>query len=75
MPETGLYRLHDFRGGHAEDLFVSGVPAAVILRMGGWRSRAFLDYLRKEEVEARAVLDVALCESESEGSCADSDED
>ena len=42
-----------------------------ILRMGGWRSRAFLDYLRKEEVETRAVLDVALFESES----ADSDED
>ena len=55
-----MYRLHDFRRGHARDLQASGANLATILAAGEWRSPAFLQYLDKEELENQAVQQVHL---------------
>ena len=57
------HRLHDFRRGHAEDLFQADCPLVTILKAGEWRSAAFLDYLRRDDVEARAVMAAQMAES------------
>ena len=65
--DPSLYRLHDFRRGHAQDLLDRGRGLAVILRAGDWRSGAFTAYLNTTDLEKRAVLESALCaESDSD---------
>ena len=66
VPEAELYRLHDFRRGHARDLQASGASLALILAAGEWRSPAFLQYLDKEELENQAVRQVRLDETMDE---------
>ena len=56
VQDAHLYRLHDFRRGHADDLFASGAPLVVILKASDWKSAVFLSYLKREDLEARAVL-------------------
>ena len=45
----------------------AGKPLWQILQAGEWRSPAFLAYLDVHEVEAEAVLEAHLQDSESEG--------
>ena len=51
-----LYRLHDFRRGHAEDLRRSpGTTLGDILDAGDWSSGAFKDYLDRRGLEKDRV--------------------
>ena len=63
--ESGLYRCHDLRRGHAKDLASSGAPLVEILQAGQWRSPAFLSYLDLKSLERDAVL--AACVDDSSG--------
>jgi hypothetical protein len=60
LADAEMYRLHDFRRGHARDLQASGANLATILAAGEWRSPAFLQYLDKEELENQAVQQMHL---------------
>ena len=60
------HRLHDFRRGHARDLFQGGATLATILQAGEWRSAAFASYLADTEVEAAAVLEAHWVASSDE---------
>ena len=66
FPEAKIYRRHDIRRGHADDLRASGAPLAKILLWGEWSSPAFLDYMELEELEAGMVLEGHLDDSSSE---------
>ena len=57
---------HAFRRGMARDLLAKGEELSVILRAGGWRSSAFLNYLTTSGVEEREALDFSFAESDSE---------
>ena len=55
---------HAFRRGMAADMLRGGSPIGEILVAGSWRSGAFLRYLRRAEVDARAAIDgAAECDS------------
>ena len=56
VPEALHYRTHDLRRGHAEDLKLSGSSLMEILRVGEWRSPAFLSYLNVSDLESAAVV-------------------
>ena len=43
-----------------------GSTVAHILVSGGWRSAAFLRYLRNRDIDARAALEVAQAASDSD---------
>ena len=60
------YRLHDFRRGHAQDLFELGATLKTILLAGEWRSPAFMSYLDMSEVECRAAMEIHMVESDEE---------
>ena len=66
VPEYGMYRTHDIRRGHAQDLLAKGASLALILRAGQWRSPAFLEYLDLEALEKGAVVEAHLDESSSD---------
>lgn len=53
---AGLYRPHDLRRGHAEDLRLSGAPLWKILAAGEWKSPAFLTYMDLHKLEMDLVL-------------------
>ena len=55
-----------FRRGAAEDLVTSGSPIGHVLHAGGWRSSAFLKYISRESLDARASLDTTLALSDSD---------
>ena len=67
VPSAELYRTHDFRRGHAQDLLARGATLREILEAGGWRSPAFLRYLDLVELEREAVVEAHLLESDSDG--------
>ena len=48
---------HAFRRGAASDMLRAGSAVGDILLAGSWRSGAFLRYLRRAEVDARAAAD------------------
>ena len=50
----------------ATDLLLSGSTISQILRAGGWRSAAFLKYLRLKDVDEREALDFTLDLSDAE---------
>ena len=51
-----LYRMHDFRRGHAEDLRrLPGTTLGEILEAGDWSSGAFKDYLDRKSLERDRV--------------------
>ena len=58
------YRTHDMRRGHALDLQLAGKPLYEILQAGEWRSPAFLAYLDKYTLEAAAVVEAHVDESD-----------
>tara|TARA_B100000780_G_C20973801_1_gene388888 strand:- start:220 stop:432 length:213 start_codon:yes stop_codon:yes gene_type:complete len=66
VPEYGMYKTHDIRRGHAQDLLANGASLALILRAGQWRSPAFLEYLDLEALEKGAVVEAHLDESSSD---------
>jgi len=59
-------RTHDFRRGHARDLQASGAPLYVILAAGEWSSPAFMSYLDFWKLEADAVVQAHVDESDEE---------
>ena len=63
VPGANQYRTHDFRRGHADDMRRNGKSMAEILRMGGWSSRAFQDYMDMHAVEEDAVFEAHVCAS------------
>ena len=65
LPDAHLYRTHDMRRGHALDLQLSGASLYEILTAGEWRSPAFLKYLDMHRLEADAVLQAHVDESDS----------
>ena len=64
--DATLYRTHDFRRGHAEDLRLNGATLGEILRAGDWRSPSFLDYLDRQQLEHDRTVEAHLHDS-SEG--------
>jgi hypothetical protein len=57
---------HSFRRGMASDLLTSGQTISVILQQGGWKSGAFLKYLRLRDVDEREALDFTMDLSDQE---------
>ena len=57
---------HAFRRGMAQDILESGKDLSFILRAGGWRSKAFMDYLTRAKLDARESLNYALADSDSD---------
>ena len=55
-----LYRPHDLRRGHAEDLRLSGAPLWKILAAGEWRSPAFLNYMDIHKMDIEMVMQGCL---------------
>ena len=45
------YSPHGFRRGTAKEMYDRGANLAAILIAGGWRSAAYLTYLRKEQID------------------------
>ena len=66
VPEAQLYRTHDLRRGHADDMRVNGASLCEILRAGEWRSPAFLEYLDINQLERDAVLEAHMDESDGD---------
>ena len=57
---------HAFRRGYATDLLASGQDWGAVMLAGGWRSNAFLDYLRSRELTAQAAGELVFSFSDSE---------
>ena len=57
VKDAMLHRLHDFRRGHAEDLWVKGGRLYDILLAGDWKSASFMSYLSRMRLECDAVAD------------------
>ena len=57
---------HSFRRGMASDLLTSGATLSQILHAGGWKSAAFLSYLRNRDVDEREALDFNMSLSDHE---------
>ena len=66
VPNRRLYRCHDLRRDHADDLRESGCDLGKILYMGQWSGPAFLKYVNITELEASTVLSAHVDESSSE---------
>ena len=66
VPQAKIYRTHDLRRGHAQDLIDNGATLAQILQAGQWRSPAFLAYVDKEALEDSVVVEAHLDESSSD---------
>ena len=64
----GLGRVgwHSFRRGRAQDMLASGATLAQILTAGGWRSAAFLSYLRRRDIDERNSLECVINHSDSD---------
>ena len=60
VENSGNYKLHDFRRGHAQDLAIRGNPLSVILRAGDWRSSAFATYLDTVDIEVTCLLSQSI---------------
>ena len=61
------YNTHDFRRGHARDLVNSRQSTLKdILMMGQWKSAALLKYLDEPSVEASAIVEAHIAESDSD---------
>ena len=61
-----LYRTHDLRRGHAEDMRQNGATLGEILLAGDWRSPAFLDYLDRVQLEQDRTAEAHLHDSSEE---------
>lgn len=63
IAKADLYRPHDLRRGHAEDMRAWGCELAKILHWGEWKSPAFLSYVEASQLEADAVVSAHVDES------------
>ena len=63
---AALYRCHDIRRGHADDLWRSGASLAKILHWGEWSSPSYLKYMDLRDLEASAVVEAHVQDSSSE---------
>ena len=54
--DVSRYTTHSFRVGGASQLAAGGTPEYIIMKMGRWKSLAFLDYIR----ESSSFFSVAL---------------
>ena len=70
IEDAMYYRLHDFRRGHANDIWRVGGTLADILSAGGWSSAAFQAYLDRCQLESARV---AAADSGSERPAVPSD--
>ena len=67
MPMSEAYETKDFRRGHARDLIEKpGGTLKEVMAMGQWKSSALIDYLDINEIEAGAVIEAHIAESETE---------
>ena len=66
VPNASIYRTHDLRRGHCQDMVDNGSTVAEILRAGQWRSAAFLNYVDLDELERGAVMEAHMDESSSD---------
>ena len=57
---------HAFRRGRAQDMLSSGSTLAQILVAGGWKSAAFLSYLRTRDIDERMSLEAIVAGSDSD---------
>ena len=57
IPNAAVFRTHDFRRGHAEDLRRGGSRLYEILAAGDWKSGAFLAYLDRVGLERDQVIE------------------
>ena len=66
MPLSEAYETKDVKRGHARDLIQkpSGTLKEV-MAMGQWRSSALIDYLDINEIEASAVIEAHIADSET----------
>ena len=79
--DSHLYRTHDLRRGHAQDIAKNGGTFIQILRGGGWKSDAYKKYVDEEDMEDRAVAHAHAAKAapsrqqQSDSSSDDSDSD
>ena len=66
IPNAGVFRTHDFRRGHAEDLRRGGSRLYEILAAGDWKSGAFLAYLDRVSLERDQVIEAQTGFSDSD---------
>ena len=57
---------HSFRRSSAQDMLKSGCTISQIIRSGGWRSGAFVQYLNRRDLDDRAHLNFICHQSDSE---------
>ena len=60
------FRWHDARRGMAQDLIAKGASISYVLFAGGWRSAAFLRYINRRDLDARALVEVSMQNSDSD---------
>ena len=66
VKDAKLYRCHDLRRGHSEDMRKAGATLKEILNAGQWRSPRFLEYLDVDSLENDVVLSARRDESSDE---------
>ena len=64
--QAELFRCHDFRRGHSEDMRNAGATLKEILGAGQWRSPRFLEYLDLDALNTEVVVSAHRDESSDE---------
>ena len=64
VDQAHMYRTHDLRRGHADDIRKSGGRLADILQAGDWSSGAFATYLDQHMLERDGVAEAHNCRAE-----------
>ena len=67
VPEAARVGTHAFRRGMAQDLLESKGFLSEVLRAGGWSSSANLRYLRSAQLDDKAVAQMVIELSDSDG--------
>ena len=57
---------HAFRRGMAQDIVSAAGSLAMLLKAGGWHSKAFLTYLRDSQIRDEAIAQLVINVSDSE---------
>ena len=66
IPEAGSLGTHALRRGMARDIVDAGGSLATLMRAGDWKSAAYAQYLRENQIEDKAVADLLIDHSDSE---------
>ena len=67
VADAASYSSHGFRRGTAQAMLARDAPLRDILAAGNWRSAAFLEYLDREAIDERAVLNLLCADEAQEG--------